>query len=90
MDGIWKALVVSVIVFQLVLTGCVLKLADYAVWLHFNTADGSRGLLDTSPGVEVAWTLGVTFAILLVGNSLAAQHALAVRAGRSKVTPPAA
>jgi hypothetical protein len=76
MDGIWKGLVVSVIVFQLVLTYCVLKLADYAVWLHFNTADVNHGLLDTSPGVEVAWTLGVTFAILLVVNSVRAQRLL--------------
>ena len=76
MDGIWKGLVVSVIVFQLVLTYCVLKLADYAIWLHFDRPDASRGLLDTSPGVEVAWTLGVTFAILLVANSLRAQRLL--------------
>ncbi len=69
-----RALVWSVVVYQLVLTWVLLRLADYMVWLHFDCGNPERAcesypLLSTVPGAQAVWVVGI--AIIVIAGVLA-------------------
>jgi hypothetical protein len=64
-NSFWKGLVASMVIYQLVLTYFVVKLLDYLLWWVSNDRDH---LLDTVPGQEAVWVLGITGGALVVFN----------------------
>jgi hypothetical protein len=65
MNAFWKSLVVSIAIYQLVLSYCMIYLADYCVWLRFGNG---TNLLNTYPGRMSALFLGGVLAALVVFN----------------------
>jgi len=68
MNAFWKGLVVSVAVYQLILSCCMLYLADYLVWMSRIVRDSNVGLLDTMPGRKSVEILGFALIALVVFN----------------------
>jgi hypothetical protein len=68
MNAFWKGLVTSVAIYQLVLTYCMLDLADYFVWVYFSSGNHKAGLLTNAAGVKSAVILGGALIALLTFN----------------------
>lgn len=73
-----RALLWSVVAYQLVLTWVLFRIGDYLAWLHFDcvrpeSGCGSYPLLSTVPGAQAVWVVGiaiVTIACVLAYNAL--------------------
>jgi hypothetical protein len=74
MNTKWKALVISIVIYQIVLTIVVLKLAHYSQWLYFSDSQAvslSRNWYEgdvTLNMLEALIWLGGTLLILITAN----------------------
>ncbi|MGB1014950.1 MAG: hypothetical protein ACPG4T_12510 [Nannocystaceae bacterium] len=72
MNRMWKTLIISVALFQIVLTIAFWRMIDYVQWLHFNdSVINYRGLMDTTPGRHAGYMILGSAAILVFINLLA-------------------
>lgn len=73
MSAPWKTLLISVAIFQVVLTIAFWWMIDYVQWLHFNnTVVAYDGFMDTAPGRKVGTLLIVVGVSLVIVNIVAA------------------
>ena len=71
MEKKWKVLLISIVVYQFILTAMILKLDQYAQWLHFNTSGFPNKWYQgpaTAPMREAMIWLGVSMVALIVIN----------------------
>lgn len=75
MDTKWKTLIISICIYQIILTLVILKLAQYSQWLYFGDSDAVKvstkwyegGI--TAPMEESLIWLGVVL-LLLIGINI--------------------
>lgn len=71
MEKKWRILIISIIIYQLILTLMMLKLDHYAQWLHFNFSEFPDTWITgggTAPMRSALMWLGVTLLILIGVN----------------------
>jgi hypothetical protein len=70
MPNTWKILIVSLVIYQAVLTGCFLKMADYTMWwlrdcVRFDKTCSAWAMADTGPGAAtLMWIGGSAFVLV--------------------------
>jgi hypothetical protein len=68
MNAFWKGLIASVAVYQLVLTYCMLYLADYFLWIYFSSNNYKTSLLQNAATGTSVMILGGALIVLLAFN----------------------
>lgn len=69
----WKTLLISIVIYQIVLTLIFLKMSHYSLWIHFNGSQGNFPMHwyegpRTIPMIKSLLWLGVVFFALLIWN----------------------